>query len=442
MGAGSKPAWVLPPLTIPLPPASGTPGIPFPLYKSRLFFYNKVYQSADILIPKKERPMENILLLLTNCLVALYDMILFMSLNTPRGDAKRAQRILWAGCIGMVLCYFAVTCLFDIGMVPASVLCMSLPSLILFWLFSAHRGARFILTFCLADSTAYIVGFFARLPGLAFPRYKASVDLLCTVALFSALLLALHRLFPKYRALLELPRKGWWDMAAASAMIYLAQIATTSAIDTTTLLQDHPRLLAALGLWCAASVCCYVVFVRAFSMISTIHSQTEQLIQEKKYHAIAYTDTLTGLDNRAAYTEHCADVDRLEPAARGEYTALFLDLDGFKQINDRFGHIAGDTALQHIATALREAFHGPEYRIFRYGGDEFVVTAAGVSPQALQECLQLVREKLADIGAEFPLNISCGMARLSPDDTLGSAVARADKAMYADKNDVARPASH
>lgn len=87
---------------------------------------------------------------------------------------------------------------------------------------------------------------------------------------------------------------------------------------------------------------------------------------------LALHDELTGLPNRRAFEDHLAVA--LERCRRtGSTLALFmLDLDGFKQINDNFGHQAGDQVLRHVATALRERLHGFD-SFARLGGDEFTL---------------------------------------------------------------------
>src|SRR5690606_39352899 len=68
----------------------------------------------------------------------------------------------------------------------------------------------------------------------------------------------------------------------------------------------------------------------------------------------------------------------LKANTRGQFAVLMLDLDQFKTINDRYGHEAGDRALQHVAVILVENTRGSDY-LFRYGGEEFVVVLGSVS---------------------------------------------------------------
>lgn len=149
-------------------------------------------------------------------------------------------------------------------------------------------------------------------------------------------------------------------------------------------------------------------------------------------HERARRDPLTGLANRAQLEELAATV--------GEGTAVvFVDLDGFKAVNDGHGHVAGDVLLGQVGARLRDAVRTSDL-VARYGGDEFVALVAGTQSAADAE---LVARKLLtvfdapfDLGdQELALGASSGVAR-APDDgtTLADLVAAADRRMYRDKH--------
>ena len=94
---------------------------------------------------------------------------------------------------------------------------------------------------------------------------------------------------------------------------------------------------------------------------------------------LAYHDSLTGLPNRAVFTDHLARERRPRPASRREPLAvLCIDLDGFKAVNDLYGHPAGDDLLIEVAQRLRSVVRGNEL-VARLGGDEFAVVQEGGS---------------------------------------------------------------
>ncbi|MEU5722671.1 EAL domain-containing protein [Micromonospora sp. NPDC047738] len=148
---------------------------------------------------------------------------------------------------------------------------------------------------------------------------------------------------------------------------------------------------------------------------------------------LAYSDQLTGLPNRLTFTR------RLRRALRdgGPVAVLLLDLDGFKQVNDRFGHAAGDRLLTTIADRMRDAV-GADGMIARLGGDEFAVLVdrdRPVSPERLAERLLAALEPLPgeeDLGVHPSASI--GIAEYGPQHTSHTDLLRdADIAMYAAK---------
>jgi diguanylate cyclase (GGDEF)-like protein len=142
-------------------------------------------------------------------------------------------------------------------------------------------------------------------------------------------------------------------------------------------------------------------------------------------------DTVTGLANRALFE---TTLSRKLSGRRGTSLAvLFVDLDGFKSVNDTYGHLAGDNALKIIAARLAGVLR-PDDLIARYGGDEFAVMLDGVGPDFIRE----VGERLAEAGGppislggtEVQVGVSVGVAVSRPGDDVDSIVARADHAMY------------
>lgn len=156
-------------------------------------------------------------------------------------------------------------------------------------------------------------------------------------------------------------------------------------------------------------------------------------------HSLAHTDSLTGLPNRRGLNASMAET--LQYAAPGKMVALYmLDLDGFKQVNDQYGHDVGDELLIAVAARLQANVRSSDI-IARLGGDEFVVMSSGLhsEQQAHDRGEQLLKafdhpfalsEKVCRIG----LTIGYALAPLDGRDGL-SLLKRADAAMYAGKNE-------
>ncbi len=109
---------------------------------------------------------------------------------------------------------------------------------------------------------------------------------------------------------------------------------------------------------------------------------------------------------------------------------IFFDLNDFKRINDERGHQAGDECLTRFATALTHCFR-PSDAVIRYGGDEFLVVAAGVSETAATERTDAVRSRVGvGSGGALPIRFSVGMSRLAAGGNPEDALREADEAMY------------
>ncbi len=146
---------------------------------------------------------------------------------------------------------------------------------------------------------------------------------------------------------------------------------------------------------------------------------------ERLLREAALVDSLTGLANRAGFAAAASH-------ANIGSVVLFVDLDYFKAINDRYGHAAGDAVLVEVASRLRGVLR-PTDRVARLGGDEFAAIISDVTDQAADDIatrlLAAVCEPLPDHLVARTVSASIGMTRLGVGDTLSSALVSADLAM-------------
>jgi diguanylate cyclase (GGDEF)-like protein len=154
-----------------------------------------------------------------------------------------------------------------------------------------------------------------------------------------------------------------------------------------------------------------------------LHLETRNLADQ------AFTDPLTGALNRHGLRDVLV---RRQEAGAGEFDAvLFVDIDHFKQINDRHGHDAGDAVLRLFAAAVLQRIRESD-ELVRWGGEEFLVLCAGIGSANATTLGQQLRTELARMtwphGA--PVTVSIGVALVGPADDIGSAIARADAALY------------
>jgi diguanylate cyclase (GGDEF)-like protein len=151
----------------------------------------------------------------------------------------------------------------------------------------------------------------------------------------------------------------------------------------------------------------------------------------------ASTDYLTGLPNAASLYRHLASEIELARALDSTLAVVVCDLDGFKPLNDRFGHLAGNQALRKVGSLLQENCRDYDFAA-RIGGDEFVLVFAGMKQPDLHARLARLREAVVGVGqamlGEPVLNVSFGAA-FFPDDgsTVEALLKEADRRMYVDK---------
>jgi diguanylate cyclase (GGDEF)-like protein len=159
---------------------------------------------------------------------------------------------------------------------------------------------------------------------------------------------------------------------------------------------------------------------------------TAQRLYEEQLHHAAYHDPLTGVANRAQLGQ------RLETAQRGgsPYAVVLLDLDGFKQVNDTLGHVAGDELLRGIARRLADAV-GPSVTVARLGRDEFAVLLVDAGPGDAEAAAAAVRGCFSRPfplrGGPLPAGGTVGFAMARPGQSPDGVLAAADRAMYREK---------
>lgn len=156
---------------------------------------------------------------------------------------------------------------------------------------------------------------------------------------------------------------------------------------------------------------------------------------------LSLVDELTGLHNRRGFAVLAREVVKRAARTGTGLVVTFVDLDGMKRINDRFGHEAGDRALIRTAGVLRSVFRVSDV-IARIGGDEFIAMTDGVDGASVELLRRRLTSAVADHNRETAgeprLALSLGFAHHDPAKeplrSIDGLIAEADEAMYVDKN--------
>jgi diguanylate cyclase (GGDEF)-like protein len=166
-------------------------------------------------------------------------------------------------------------------------------------------------------------------------------------------------------------------------------------------------------------------------------SRSEALREQLEKSALE--DALTGLLNRRGFERAFAQAIAYLKRYGGSAALLYLDLDRFKPVNDRYGHAAGDVVLREIARLLLGSVRASDIAA-RLGGDELALVLwnldAGQMAAKMRALEALVENASFEVaGAKLDVGVSIGGVMLAPEDDLASALSRADAAMYARKKE-------
>ncbi|GIU22350.1 deoxyguanosine kinase [Shewanella hafniensis] len=166
---------------------------------------------------------------------------------------------------------------------------------------------------------------------------------------------------------------------------------------------------------------------------------TQRLVAEKRLQHVANHDALTQLPNRALLDDRLAQALLSHQREQAHFSLLFIDLDGFKQINDQHGHPIGDELLVQVAQKLTKVIRGSD-TVARFGGDEFVILLNRVqdldaATQVADNILQALSSPLLIQGVSVSIAVSIGVVIYPRDgDTAIGLLKKADQLMYQAKS--------
>ncbi|MFC5633127.1 diguanylate cyclase domain-containing protein [Streptomyces bullii] len=171
-------------------------------------------------------------------------------------------------------------------------------------------------------------------------------------------------------------------------------------------------------------------------MIFVSRDVTDRVVRQTQLERLAFHDALTGLPNRALFADRVAHALRKETTRTAPPAVLFVDLDGFKAVNDSAGHAVGDILLVHAARRLQTSVRAQD-TVARLGGDEFAVLLEGETGTRPSRSRDVAERVLAALtrpyslaGREARVSASIGIAVALPGVTPQELLRQADAAMY------------
>lgn len=153
---------------------------------------------------------------------------------------------------------------------------------------------------------------------------------------------------------------------------------------------------------------------------------------------MAITDKLTGLNNRQHFDLSLSQALKRFQRDERPFSLLMLDIDLFKSINDKLGHLAGDHAIQKVAKVIQGSTRESDL-LCRWGGEEFMILASECNAQEALRLADTIRDNIRaarffDTVPDWPVTASIGISEARADDDEDTLIARVDKAMYAAKD--------
>ncbi len=246
-------------------------------------------------------------------------------------------------------------------------------------------------------------------------------------------------------SLQKLERRDWWLWVLAVVVMLLLTLAVVSLSFPNLLKVEDPffqfslnqavrGLVGLVLLFNSYTVYQQVMIKRLRRELSAQLDAMSQLrTRAQEFHKQATIDALTGLYNRRFVEQRLAAETGRSRRYGHPLTLLAIDLNNFKQINDRYGHLAGDLVLKEFAARLIRAIRVSDLAV-RMGGDEFLV----LLPECPAEQVQVLLARLSPLevdyhGQRIPVNFSAGWVGYERGETSEQFLERADQTLYADK---------
>ena len=218
----------------------------------------------------------------------------------------------------------------------------------------------------------------------------------------------------------------YWTYPTMISAFFMLRPNIALAINTVSLSALVAILISQVPLLNLFTIAVTFILINLFSYIFSHRTA----IQHNELYREAERDFLTGVDNRRALERHLAKYGD-DASERVESSVLLLDIDHFKRINDQFGHAVGDAVLVSLCELIRSRTRTSD-KIFRYGGEEFIIIAHAADLRSARGLADDLRSLVAGaaIIENYPITISIGVACMEEDQAPSEWLARADQMLY------------
>ena len=181
------------------------------------------------------------------------------------------------------------------------------------------------------------------------------------------------------------------------------------------------------------SIIFYLTLILIFNLVKDSAEMNKKTYENDELKNVAYTDALTNMKNRAAYerfTRRQVLNHRNNPGA--QFIFVMLDINGFKNINDTRGHVAGDKILKQVGKVITEYFESYNCESFRFGGDEFILLIEDIQLSYVENLIVKLNEELVNL-INVTLSHGCSEVDFNNAKPFYVALKKADAIMYSNK---------
>jgi diguanylate cyclase (GGDEF)-like protein len=254
-----------------------------------------------------------------------------------------------------------------------------------------------------------------------------------------------QRLVAIQEQLRKLERRDWWLWSMAIIVMLLLTFAVFSMSFPELTKVDDPFFQFSLDTAVRGLIGLVLLFntytIYQQVMVKRLRRQFSMQLDEmrtlqvraEEFHRLAIVDPLTGLYNRRVAEKRLASEASRSLRYGHPLTVIYLDLNKFKQINDTYGHLAGDQVLKEFAANLNAVFRLSDL-VSRVGGDEFVIVLPECSINQVDPLLARLRHMEVDWdGQKIPVSFSAGWVGYEKGESLEHFLERADRTLYAHK---------